>query len=122
MTIGDFAAQAIVLNLLETQSKNDVFIAEESSKNLSDDLSEEIMNVLISCGLEDVIGGDVEEMKRCIDLGQSYDGKSGTLLEGEMAKRDHNGGRVWCLDPIDGTRGFLRGKREGGESVSFCIP
>ena len=45
VTIGDFAAQAIVLNLLETQSKNDVFIAEESSKNLSDDLSEEIMNV-----------------------------------------------------------------------------
>jgi 3'-phosphoadenosine 5'-phosphosulfate (PAPS) 3'-phosphatase len=23
--------------------------------------------------------------------------------------------RVWCLDPIDGTKGFLRGKRPGGQ-------
>jgi 3'-phosphoadenosine 5'-phosphosulfate (PAPS) 3'-phosphatase len=26
--------------------------------------------------------------------------------------------RVWCLDPIDGTKGFLRGKREGGQ---YCV-
>mmetsp|Transcript_18598 Transcript_18598/g.34453 ORF Transcript_18598/g.34453 Transcript_18598/m.34453 type:complete len:304 (-) Transcript_18598:6244-7155(-) len=26
--------------------------------------------------------------------------------------------RVWCLDPIDGTKGFLRGRVEGGQ---YCI-
>lgn len=119
VTIGDFAAQAIVLKLLETQRKDDIFIAEESSSNLSDDLSDEIMNVLDLCGLknEDVIG-DVEELKRCIDMGQSYK-KNGELLDSAKEKLDEKN-RVWCLDPIDGTRGFLRGKREGGMSY-ICI-
>ena len=76
------------------------------------------MNVLVSCGLENVIE-DVDELKRCIDLGQSYS-DSGELLDSVKEKQKRNDGegmgtRVWCLDPIDGPRGFLRGKREGGE-------
>lgn len=120
VTIGDFAAQAIVLNQLERERKDDIFIAEESSSNLSDDLSEEIMQVLDLCGFknENVIK-DVEELKRCIDLGQSYK-ENGELLDSvkEKQKLNQNTSKVWCLDPIDGTRGFLRGKREGGQ---YCV-
>jgi len=138
VTIGDFAVQALVLNLLEKQFKKEkdddgciyknVFIAEEGSKNLDNDddnLSTEILQVMKSCGYDDIIS-NVEELKRSIDLGQTYQ-PNGELYEHilkEESKNDDNTSspgrplRTWCLDPIDGTRGFLRGKREGGQ---YCI-
>lgn len=116
VTIGDFAAQAIVLNLLskDRRLENDIFIAEESSKNLNDELSEEIMNVLDRCELTNIIG-DKDELCKSIDLGQTYE-DDGSIKSCVLEKR--NSSRRWCLDPIDGTRGFLRGKREGGQ---YCI-
>lgn len=137
VTIGDFAVQALVLNLLEKQQKrqkkNHVFIAEEKSQNLiSDnmndecqDLSNEILDVMKQCGYDDIINS-VDELKRSIDLGQMYD-PNGELKEHLMTNHNSGSGnendvsstlRTWCLDPIDGTRGFLRGKREGGQ---YCI-
>ena len=117
VTIGDFAAQAIVLNVLSKDKRleNDIFIAEESSMNLDDDLSKEIMNVLEACGLKHIVG-TVEELKRSIDLGQTYE-NDGTIKSCVLEQRKSSS-RRWCLDPIDGTRGFLRGKREGGQ---YCI-
>lgn len=116
VTIADFAIQAIVLNLLSKDERlsNDVFIAEESSTNLQDDLSDEIMKAFQECSLIDDIGS-IEELRTSIDLGQTYkdDGKLKSWVVGE---KDIS--RRWCLDPIDGTRGFLRGKREGGQ---YCI-
>eukprot|EP00558_Chaetoceros_sp_UNC1202_P011776 CAMPEP_0197248582 /NCGR_PEP_ID=MMETSP1429-20130617/40577_1 /TAXON_ID=49237 /ORGANISM="Chaetoceros sp., Strain UNC1202" /LENGTH=484 /DNA_ID=CAMNT_0042709853 /DNA_START=295 /DNA_END=1749 /DNA_ORIENTATION=- len=126
VTIGDFAAQAIVLNLLERELnqkrgiRDNVFIAEEGSSNLSEDLSQEIMSVLKECGMDGMIE-NVEELSKSIDLGQTYK-PNGELLDSifERFEKDATGSpmKVWCLDPIDGTRGFLRGKREGGQ---YCI-
>ena len=120
VTIGDFAAQAIVLNLLdkELEEGEDVFIAEESSQNLDEDLSLEILRVFQQVGLNGIIDNE-EDLKRSIDLGQTY-GSNGQLND-SVRKRMQEPGlttRVWCLDPIDGTRGFLRGKQDGGQ---YCI-
>jgi len=113
VTIGDFSAQALVLNLLKKEFKGDVFVAEEGSKALvseGEDLSIEILKVLKHCGYEAIID-NTDELKRSIDLGQSYQ-PNGKFIDAKHHER------VWCLDPIDGTRGFLRGKKEGGQ---YCI-
>lgn len=120
VTIGDFAAQAIVLNLLDKEFEEgvDVFIAEESSKNLNQDLSLEILRVFQQVGLNEIINNE-EDLKKSIDLGQTY--RSNGHLKDAIRKRMQDPGlttRVWCLDPIDGTRGFLRGQRDGGQ---YCI-
>jgi HAL2 family 3'(2'),5'-bisphosphate nucleotidase len=109
VTIGDYAAQALVLNLLEQAFENDVFIAEESSRVLDEEpeLALEILDVVQECGYQQILD-NVEDLKRSIDLGQTYD------ESGYVSKE----GRRWCLDPIDGTRGFLRGKMEGGQ---YCV-
>ncbi len=128
VTIGDFAVQALVLNLLEKEFKKDhnVFVAEEGSKNLvqendneNEDLSIEILQVMKKCGYDNIIS-NVEELKHSIDLGQTYQ-QNGEFYDHilDSQKENSNGPlRTWCLDPIDGTRGFLRGKREGGQ---YCI-
>lgn len=125
VTIGDFAAQAIILHLLDKELEdghgNNVFVAEESSKNLNQDLSIEILKVFEQVGLQSFIANE-EELKKSIDLGQTYHASSGDLLDSVLKKMQSASAsaktRVWCLDPIDGTRGFLRGKRDGGQ---YCI-
>lgn len=125
VTIGDFAAQAIVLKILnDTFDGQDIFVAEEGSSNLvSDegDLSNEILDVFKKCGLQEIIS-NADDLKRSIDLGQTYT-SDGKLQKSVIEKQELYAGsdgkkRTWCLDPIDGTRGFLRGKREGGQ---YCI-
>lgn len=129
VTIGDFSAQALVLNLLERNFDGDILIAEESSSGIeekkgveggddndvggpSSSLADDIMGVLETCGFTSYIS-NVEELKRSIDLGQTY------LFNGDLIPGIEEGSdRRWCLDPIDGTRGFLRGKREGGQ---YCV-
>ena len=136
VTIGDFAVQALVLNLLEKEldggTKN-IFIAEESSANLITeidnvddqkngemiDLSHEILSVMKTCGFDEIIG-NVYDLKSSIDLGQTYN-ENGTIMESVLKSKniqESDAFRIWCLDPIDGTRGFLRGKREGGQ---YCV-
>ncbi len=133
VTIGDFAVQALVLKMLENEFKHDIFVAEECSKNLvtskpkggkqngdgGEDLSNEILIVMKQCGFDHLINS-VDELKRSIDLGQTYEEDGKIKEELIIDSKNHNGGilRTWCLDPIDGTRGFLRGKREGGQ---YCI-
>ena len=109
VTIGDFAAQAIVLNLLHKEfgKDQDVFIAEESSKNLNDELSKEILSVLERLGLDDIISTQ-KDLEESIDLGQTYK-KDGDLLDSVKDRIEERRSkslttRTWCLDPIDGTR------------------
>ena len=107
VTVGDFAAQGLILDHLNQSfessdtSRENSFIAEESSQDLQNDpeLAESILNVT---GMD-----SVEHVMDSIDLGKQYlkwDGKENLRPK-----------RVWCLDPIDGTKGFLRGKRSGGQ-------
>ena len=102
VTVADFAAQAVVLRHLHEAFEKDSFIAEESSHPLIDDqkLAKE---VLTATSME-----NVDILKDSIQLGKEYE-------TWELMGRPP---RVWCLDPIDGTKGFLRGKREGGQ---YCV-
>lgn len=104
VTVGDFGAQALIIAALRANFPRDAIVAEEESSQLRTDaaLRGRIWDLVRETKLDDVaaeglLGGGVgseEEMLEVIDLGGSKGGKMG---------------RVWTIDPIDGTKGFLRG-------------
>jgi 3'-phosphoadenosine 5'-phosphosulfate (PAPS) 3'-phosphatase len=108
VTVADYAVQSVVLDHLNGASfpHCDGFIAEEDSASLraDEDLCKQVMHATGTILL------DRDAVLAAIDLGKSY-----KKWEEPSHERPS---RVWCLDPIDGTRGFLRGKRSGGQ---YCV-
>lgn len=104
VTIGDFGAQALIISALAANFPEDEIVAEEESALLRDNAGlrgqiwEFAKDVELGDGeAEGVIGGKIkseEDMLKYIDMGASKGGPKG---------------RIWCIDPIDGTKGFLRG-------------
>ncbi len=94
VTIADFASQAIVCRALAAAFPDDPVVGEEDSAEL---LLPENRNFLdqIKAELDKVgIAGSTTDVCGWIDRGA---GQSGS--------------RFWTLDPIDGTKGFLRGEQ-----------
>lgn len=104
VTIGDFGAQALIIAALAHNFPQDAIVAEEEAAQLKEDeaLKNTIWDLVRSTKLDDVaaegqLGGaikDVDSMLELIDRGNSPGGAKG---------------RIWTIDPIDGTKGFLRG-------------
>ncbi|KAL5598583.1 hypothetical protein BROUX41_003491 [Berkeleyomyces rouxiae] len=104
VTIGDFGAQALIIAALKHHFPTDEIVAEEESAMLREkpELRNQIWELVKSTTLEDaaseqLLGGAVpseDAMLELIDGGRSKGGASG---------------RIWTIDPIDGTKGFLRG-------------
>lgn len=104
VTKGDFGAQALIIQAIAKNFPKDEIVAEEESSELRQDaaLRSEIWNLVKDIKLDDgesdqLLGGSLaneEEMLAIIDQGKSLGGSKG---------------RIWALDPIDGTKGFLRG-------------
>ncbi len=104
VTIGDFGAQALIIHAIRRNFPTDEIVGEEEASSLREDkdlLSRvwELVNTtkLRDEASEEQLGGSMKtewEMLQAIDAGQSAGGRHG---------------RIWALDPIDGTKGFLRG-------------
>ncbi|KAK5701713.1 3'(2'),5'-bisphosphate nucleotidase [Elasticomyces elasticus] len=106
VTIGDFGAQALIISALQHNFPDDEIVAEEEAKDLRGDegktTRETVWDLVKGTKLEDgkaeeVLGGALksdESMLDIIDKGASQGGSKG---------------RIWAIDPIDGTKGFLRG-------------
>ncbi len=88
VTIADFASQAVVLRHLRSHFPDDVYIAEEESGTLTPGMIQLIQH---ASGID-----DENMLRECIDLGRTF------------YNSGQNRTNVWCLDPIDGTKGFLR--------------
>lgn len=103
VTIGDFGAQALIISAIRHNFPDDEIVGEEDSNDLrgKTELKDTVWKEVQGCSLEDAasnekLGGDIksaDDMLDIIDLGSSKGG---------------NKGRIWALDPIDGTKGFLR--------------
>ncbi|CAB9522362.1 3'(2'),5'-bisphosphate nucleotidase [Seminavis robusta] len=106
VTVADYAVQALILQLLQRKFPLDGFIAEEDRQapEADDSLCQQIMAALNE---DSAIESDRESVLRSIELGKSY-----TQWDSATTNRPS---RVWCLDPIDGTKGFLRGRHTGGQ-------
>jgi 3'(2'), 5'-bisphosphate nucleotidase len=104
VTIGDFGAQALIISALRHSFPHDAIVAEEEAAALREDskLRSTIWGLVKETKLGDVLaegllgGGvkDEEDLLDVLDRGKSEGGRVG---------------RVWTIDPIDGTKGFLRG-------------
>ena len=104
VTIGDYGAQALIINALRHAFPEDEIVGEEDSKSLRDnkEICSQVWQMVKATKLDDetaekTLGGPIESeeaLLSAIDAGRSAGG---------------NKGRIWALDPIDGTKGFLRG-------------
>lgn len=104
VTIGDYGAQALIIAAIKKNFPDDEVVGEEEASTLRSDknLSSKIWELVKGVKLDDAesdahLGGSLkseEEVLDAIDAGNSKGG---------------NKGRIWALDPIDGTKGFLRG-------------
>jgi 3'(2'), 5'-bisphosphate nucleotidase len=104
VTFGDFGAQALIISALRANFPQDEIVAEEESSKLIENatLRKQVWDLVKETSLDDAaaeetLGGSVkteEDMLKLIDMGNSKGGAKG---------------RIWAIDPIDGTKGFLRG-------------
>lgn len=104
VTIGDFGAQALIIASIKSAFPHDEVVGEEDADDLraNADLKNLVWELvqqakLADSAAEDTIGGPIksaDDMLTALDGGASQGG---------------NKGRIWALDPIDGTKGFLRG-------------
>ncbi len=92
VTVADFAAQALVSGLLAQAFPEDALVGEESSQALRAPGNEEMLHRVTDFVGRFLPGATPDQVCAWIDRG-STDSAS----------------RYWTLDPVDGTKGFLRG-------------
>lgn len=106
VTAADFAAQALMISALHQTFPNDRFLGEESADALRKDdaLRKQVWELVSTTHLDDAESEALlatpqseEEMLQCIDFGGKGTGGPS--------------GRIWVMDPIDGTATFLEGKQ-----------
>lgn len=110
VTIADFGAQSVVIGAVLNAFPEDFVVGEEDSDALRND--------------ENTRGLVWGLVKEAIENSNSYSGEIGTIKDDtEMMalidKGNHEGGsfgRIWALDPVDGTKGFLR-----GDQYAVCL-
>jgi 3'(2'), 5'-bisphosphate nucleotidase len=92
VTVADFAAQAVVSRQLDCAFPHDVLVAEECADLVRDMAGGEVLNRIAGFVRQFEPHATPEAICEWIDRGGA-------------ASAD----RFWTLDPIDGTKGFLRG-------------
>lgn len=105
VTVGDFGAQALMIAAIHHNFPEDSFIGEETATALreNDQLRQRVWALVSTTHLQDKeadkqLGSiaSAEEMMDTIDLGNHPGGRRG---------------RIWILDPIDGTATFMRNQQ-----------
>jgi 3'(2'), 5'-bisphosphate nucleotidase len=98
VTVADLSVQALIIDTLSAAFPNDRFIAEEDSGlvRTSADIRNTALSVLSSATGET---WDADRLYVALDKGSKASVKTPDVEQ-----------RVWVLDPIDGTKGFLRGE------------
>lgn len=96
VTVADFASQAIVCSKLIAALPGDCVVGEEDSAELR-----EGEQSALRAAVTEKVGGE---------LGTSAS-ESQVLDWIDLGGADATGDRYWTLDPIDGTKGFLRGEQ-----------
>ncbi len=111
VTVADFAAQAVVGYLLERRFPEASLVGEEEVSILSSPENQDTLQTIAQYVSRVVPGASGEKVKGWIDRG------SGKVRN-----------RYWTLDPIDGTKGFLRGDQYAialafvrGDQVMVCV-
>lgn len=100
VTVADFASQAVVCKALADLFPDDRMVGEEGADDLRGDEATALRDAVVAHTAE-VVGDSAAEdaVLEWIDRGGYDPAKDGPQK------------RYWTLDPIDGTKGFLRGQQ-----------
>ena len=117
VTVADFAAQAIITKLLHADFPDVSVVAEETAAELRDESSRHlrarIVDIVRRCpGLEALPEGEILEL---LDLGAASPPVL-TLPADAPGEAPRPSRYFWCIDPVDGTKGFLR-----NEQYAVCV-
>lgn len=96
VTVADFGAQAVICHELMKAFPDIPIVAEEDSSELRAEGGKALAARVLEYASEVFPGMDEASLIAAIDSGDYGGGESG---------------RFWTLDPIDGTKGFLRGEQ-----------
>ena len=96
VTVADFASQAVVCQRLAQEFPDDRVVGEEAADELRHDENATLRSTVV-----EQVRGETEASAPA-DQVLSWIDRGGAKAEGE---------RYWTLDPIDGTKGFLRGEQ-----------
>ena len=115
VTAADFAAQALIISAIHSAYPGDKFVGEEDAGKLRNDaaLASRVWDIVQMARPIIIISEhyapplalpeSMEDMLEMIDLGMT---------------EDTSQGRVWVLDPIDGTATFMQGQQY---AVCLCL-
>ena len=92
VTVADFGSQALVCRVINNTFPDDPVIGEEDSNELRTAEKSALLEKVVSHVSVELPGSTAEQILEWIDLGGSSEYSD----------------RFWTLDPIDGTKGFLR--------------
>ena len=92
VTVADYAVQALVGQGIEDAFPDDALIGEESAADLRTDAGAPTLHAVARFVAEAVSGATPEQVCDWIDRGAASSGR-----------------RFWTVDPVDGTKGYLRG-------------
>lgn len=109
VTIGDFGAQGVVIGAIAHNFPTDEVVGEEDSALIR----EKGIEGLVFENVEAVQAQDAESSKVLGSLA-SAEAMCAAIDRGNS--QGGSKGRVWALDPIDGTKGFLR-----GDQYAVCL-
>jgi 3'(2'), 5'-bisphosphate nucleotidase len=93
VTVADFAVQALIALRLRDELGNIALVGEESSADLEGTAGAPLISALLTAAQQVRPQLNHAQVLAAIDLGN----------------HDASGDAYWTLDPIDGTKGFLRG-------------
>ena len=95
VTVADFASQAVISQMLGSAFPGDPLVGEEDSQDLRNPDAVKTLEAILDALRESSVDATHDDVLRWIDRGGDAGG----------------GSRFWTLDPVDGTKGFLRGEQ-----------
>jgi len=94
VTVADFGAQAVIISAIRKVFPDDMIVAEEDTGALRGDAGQVLLSRVLKYVQDACPDMSEAEMLTAIDGGQHCGGAEG---------------RFWTIDPIDGTKGYIRG-------------
>ncbi|PWZ00599.1 putative MET22-protein ser/thr phosphatase [Testicularia cyperi] len=121
VTVGDYSAQAVVNTILGSHFPQDPIVGEEDAKDLRQPASEALRKQIFDLANE-ALKNPADECPAVADAAEKQGAADANAWSNkELSEEDllasidrgnaegGSQGRCWALDPIDGTKGFLRG-------------
>ncbi|KAF7302499.1 3'(2'),5'-bisphosphate nucleotidase [Mycena chlorophos] len=118
VTVGDYAAQALISSMLARGFPDDPIVGEEDAKDLRVEEGRALRERIVELANEAIVAPLVEGDDGAWGIGPGQAKTTAELLDA-IDRGNHEGGRtgrMWTIDPIDGTKGFLR-----GEQYAVCV-